>query len=151
MIKKTYTNIDVVTMARIRIKNVFETANKVAFAISGGKDSICLNDLIFKMCQSGEIDKSKLVVDFIDEEAIYPCIEEQVKNMRLQWLSLGVPFRWWCIQIKHFNCFNMLTNDESFICWDATKKDVWIRPMPKFALKNDPLLKERPKLFRKKK
>ena len=147
MIKKTYTNIDVVTMARIRIKNVFETANKVAFAISGGKDSICLNDLIFKMCQSGEIDKSKLVVDFIDEEAIYPCIEEQVKNMRLQWLSLGVPFRWWCIQIKHFNCFNMLTNDESFICWDATKKDVWIRPMPKFALKNDPLLKERQETY----
>lgn len=143
MIKKVYSNIDVVTMARIRIKNVFDSATKIELSVSGGKDSICLNDLIFKMCQSGEIDKSKLVVDFIDEEAIYPCVEKIVKNMRLQWLSIGVPFRWWCIQVKHYNCFNQLTNDESFICWDETKKDVWIREKPKFAITNDTLLNER--------
>jgi len=130
-------------MARTRIKNVFESVPRVELSISGGKDSICLNNLVFEMCQSGEIDKSKLVVDFIDEEAVYPCIERIVKNMRLQWLSIGVEFRWWCIQVKHYNCFNQLTNDESFICWDETKKDVWIRKMPPFAIKNDPLLNER--------
>ncbi len=130
-------------MARTRIKNVFESANKIALSVSGGKDSICLNDLIFKMCQSGEIDKSKLIVDFIDEEAIYPCVEKIVKDMRIQWLSIGVPFRWWCVQVKHYNCFNQLTNDESFICWDETKKDVWIRKKPPFALTSDPLLNER--------
>lgn len=143
MIKKMYSNVDVVTTARKRIKNVFNTANKIELSISGGKDSICLNDLIFKMCQSGEIDKSKLVVDFIDEEAIYPCIERIVKNMRLQWLSIGVPFRWWCIQVKHYNCLNQLSQDESFICWDETKKDVWIRERPKFAITKDPVLNER--------
>lgn len=143
MIKKVYSNIDVVRMARIRIKNVFESAPRVELSISGGKDSICLNNLIFEMCQNGEIDKSKLVVDFIDEEAIYPCIERIVKNMRLQWLSIGVEFRWWCIQVKHYNCFNQLSNDESFICWDETKRDVWIRPMPSFALTSDPVLKPR--------
>ena len=143
MIKKQYSNIDVVTMAKIRIKNIFNTASRIELSVSGGKDSICLNDLIFKMCQSGEIDKSKLIVDFIDEEAIFPCIEKQVKNMRLQWLSIGVPFRWWCIQVKHYNCFNQLSQDESFICWDETKKDVWIRQKPKFAITSDPLLDER--------
>lgn len=143
MIKKVYSNVDVVTMAKTRIKNVFESVQKVTLSVSGGKDSICLNNLIFEMCQSGEIDKSKLIVDFIDEEAIYPCIEKIVKNMRIQWLSIGVEFRWWCIQVKHYNCFNQLTNDESFICWDETKKDVWIRKMPPFAIKNDPLLIER--------
>lgn len=143
MIKKVYSNIDVVKMARIRIKNVFESVPRVELSISGGKDSICLNNLIFEMCQSGEIDKSKLVVDFIDEEAIYPCVERIVKNMRLQWLSIGVEFRWWCIQVKHYNCFNQLSNDESFICWDETKKDVWIRPMPPFAITSDPALRER--------
>lgn len=143
MIKKQYSNKDVVTMARIRIKNIFETANKIELSISGGKDSICLNDLIFKMCQSGEIDKSKLIVDFIDEEAIYPCVEKCAMNMRLQWLSIGVPFRWWCIQVKHYNCLNQLSQDESFICWDETKKDVWIRNKPKFAISKDPQLIER--------
>lgn len=143
MIKKVYSSLDVVSMAKIRIKNIFESANKIELSLSGGKDSICLNNLIFELCQSGEIDKSKLVVDFIDEEAIYPCVERIVKNMRLQWLSIGVPFRWWCIQVKHYNCFNQLTNDESFICWDETKRDVWIRPMPKWAITSDPLLRER--------
>ena len=143
MIKKVYSNKNVVEMARIRIKNVFESAPRIQLSLSGGKDSICLNNLIFEMCQSGEIDRSKLVVDFIDEEAIYPCVERIVKNMRLQWLSIGVEFRWWCIQVKHYNCFNQLSNDESFICWDETKKDVWIRKMPPFAIKSDPLLKDR--------
>ena len=143
MIKKRYSKIDVVTSARKRIKNTFNTANKIILSVSGGKDSICLNDLIFKMCQSGEIDKSKLEVDFIDEEAIYPCIEKIVKSMRLQWLSIGVPFNWYCIQVKHYNCLNQLTQDESFICWDETKKDVWIRQRPSFAITKHPLLNER--------
>ena len=143
MIKKYYSDLDVVTVARKRIKNIFESANKIQLSVSGGKDSITLNDLIFKMCASGEIDKSKLIVDFIDEEAIYPCVEQIAKNIRLQWLSIGVEFRWWCIECKHYNCFNMLTNDESFICWDRYKKDVWVREMPKFAITNHPLLNRR--------
>lgn len=149
MIKKQYSNVDVVTMAKTRIKNIFNTASRIELSVSGGKDSICLNDLIFKLCQNGEIDKSKLTVDFIDEEAIYPCVEKQVKSIRLQWLSIGVPFNWWCIQVKHYNCLNQLANDESFICWDETKKDVWIRQKPKFAITNDPLLDERHDTYQK--
>ncbi len=149
MIKKQYSNVDVVTMAKTRIKNIFKTASRIELSVSGGKDSICLNDLIFKLCQNGEIDKSKLTVDFIDEEAIYPCVEKQVKSIRLQWLSIGVPFNWWCIQVKHYNCLNQLANDESFICWDETKKDVWIRQKPKFAITNDPLLDERHDTYQK--
>lgn len=143
MIKKYYSNVDVVTTARQRIKNIFRTAPKVYLSVSGGKDSIVLNDLIFKMCQNGTIDKSKLQVVFIDEEAIYPCVEKIVKNMRLAWLSLGVEFIWWCIECRHYNCFNQLTNDESFICWDRFQKDVWVRQMPPFAKTSHPLFKPR--------
>lgn len=143
MIKKVYTDVDVVTMARQRIKNLFSNGLPLSLSVSGGKDSICLNHLIFQMCQSGEVDKSLLTVDFIDEEAIYPCVEKIVLNMRRQWQSIGVTFNWWCIECKHFNCFNALTNDESFICWDRFKRDVWVRPMPKFAITDHPLFKPR--------
>lgn len=143
MIKKYYSNIDVLTAARQRIKNIFKTSTEVYLSVSGGKDSIVLNDIVFKLCQSGQVDKSKLTVNFIDEEAIYPCVEEITKKMRLQWLSLGVKFNWWCIEVKHFNCFNMLSNDESFVCWDSYKKDVWVRPMPSFAVTDHPLLNKR--------
>ena len=121
-------------MARRRIKNIFSNGLPVSLSVSGGKDSICLNDLVFKMAASGEIDKSLLSVDFVDEEAIFPCVEKIVLNMRRQWQSIGVRFNWWCIECRHFNCFNALANDESFICWDRFKRDVWVREMPKFAI-----------------
>ena len=143
MIKKYYSDIDVVTAARQRVINIFRTAPKVSLQISGGKDSIVLNDIVFKLCSSGEVDKSKLVVDFVDEEAIYPCIEQIVKKMRMQWLSIGVEFCWWCIEVRHYNCFNALTSDESFICWDRYKENVWVRPKPKFAISEHPLLNKR--------
>lgn len=143
MIKKAYTDVDVVTMARRRIKNLFSNGVPISLSISGGKDSICLNHLVFQMCASGEIDKTLVTVDFVDEEAIYPCVERVVLNMRRQWRSIGVPFRWWCIECKHFNCFNSLANDESFICWDRFKKDVWVRNMPPFAITGHPLFRPR--------
>ena len=140
MTRKEYSKVDVVTTARKRIKNIFSTAPRITLSVSGGKDSICLNDLVFRMCQSGEIDKNRLEVDFVDEEAVYPCVERIVLNMRLQWLSIGVKFNWWCMQFKHFNCLNQLSSDESFICWDERKKDVWIRKRPAFAITTHPLL-----------
>lgn len=149
MIKKVYTDVDVVTMARQRIKNLFSNGVPLSLSVSGGKDSICLNHLIFQMCQSGEVDKSLLTVNFIDEEAIYPCVEKVVQNIRRQWMSIGVTFNWWCIECKHFNCFNALTNDESFICWDRFKRDVWVRQMPKFAITGHPLFRPRKDTYQK--
>lgn len=134
---------DVVEATRQRVRNIFETAPKVYLSVSGGKDSAVLNDIIFRMAEQGEIDISKLEVGFIDEEAIYPCVEDTVKSMRQQWMTLGVPFIWWCIEVRHFNCLNALSEDESFICWDSTKKGHWVRDMPPFAKTGHPRLRRR--------
>lgn len=130
-------------MARQRIRNIFSNGVEVALSVSGGKDSICLNHLVFSMCASGDIDKSLLTVNFIDEEAIYPCVERVVLNMRRQWRSIGVRFDWYAMEYKHFNCFNMLTEDESFICWDRYKSGAWVREKPPFAIATHPLFKPR--------
>ena len=139
--KRLELKIDVVTAARQRIKNIFENDCEIIFSTSGGKDSICVNDLLFKMASAGEIDKSKLRILFVDEEAIYPCVEKIVLNMRKQWLTLGVPFDWYALEFKHFNCLNYLTQDESFICFDRHKKEVWIRKPPPFAIRSDARLR----------
>lgn len=130
-------------MARQRIRNIFSNGVGVSLAVSGGKDSICLNHLVFSMCASGEIDKSLLTVIFIDEEAIYPCVERVVLNMRRQWRSIGVRFDWYAMEYRHFNCFNALTEDESFICWDRTRRNVWVREKPPFAISSHPLFRPR--------
>ena len=58
-------------------------------------------------------------------------------------MLVGAKFEWFCVEVKHYNCFNELSNDESFICWDRYKMDVWVRQPPSFAIRNHPVLKPR--------
>ena len=140
-IKRYQASIDVVEAAKIRIRNVFRNGLPVYMSFSGGKDSLCLAQLVMNLIQSGEINPSQLIVQFIDEEAIFPCIEEKVMEWRKRFILAGARFEWFCLEVKHYNCFNELSNDETFICWDRYKKDVWVRQPPSFAIRNHPLLK----------
>lgn len=71
-VKRCESNIDVVKAAEIRIKNVFRNGLPVFFSFSGGKDSLCVAQLIVNLANRGEIDIRQLTVQFIDEEAIFP-------------------------------------------------------------------------------
>lgn len=142
-IKRCEASIDVVEAAEIRIRNVFRNGLPVFMSFSGGKDSLCMAQLIMNLVQRGEINPAQLVVQFIDEEAIFPCMEEKVKEWRKKFLMIGAKFEWYCCEVKHYNCFNELSNDETFICWDSMKQDVWVRKPPAFAIRNHPLLRPR--------
>ena len=142
-VKRKQASINVLQAAYIRIKNAFGNGLPVYMSFSGGKDSLCLANLTLELIQRGEIDPGQLTVHFIDEEAIFPCIEKTVKEWRRKFIMSGAKFEWYCLQVRHFNCFNQLENDESFICWDAEKAGSWIRQPPAFAIRNHPLLRER--------
>lgn len=142
-IRHIYASINVVQAAEQRIINVFSNGLPVYMSFSGGKDSLCLADMIYRLIREGKINPSQLVVQFIDEEAIFPCIEETVKTWRKRFLLTGAKFDWYCVEVKHYNCFNALLNDESFICWDSTRQDVWVRNPPSFAIRQHPLLRPR--------
>lgn len=143
MIIKKQGRMNVVEAARKRIENIFSNNVPVYLSFSGGKDSLCLAHLVYTLIQEGRIDPSLLTVHFIDEEAVFPCIERTVMEWRKKFLLVGAKFHWYCLEVKHFNCLNELENDESFICWDRYKRDVWVRPMPPFAITHHPLLKPR--------
>lgn len=142
-IKRCQASIDVVEAAKIRIRNVFRNGLPVYMSFSGGKDSLCLAQLVMNLIQTGEVNPAQLTVQFIDEEAIFPCMDEKVREWRKKFMLVGAKFDWFCLEVKHFNCFNELSNDETFICWDRNKKDVWVRQPPPFAIRSDPLLKSR--------
>lgn len=135
MFQKTL-NISVVEAAERRVLEAFNNNKLVTLSFSGGKDSICMADIVVKTMQKYSIPFSRLIVIFFDEEAIYPDVEEIVKEWRSRFLSLGAKFYWFCLPIKHYNCCNKLANDESFICWEPGKESVWVRPMPKWAIRN---------------
>lgn len=142
-IKRIRSDMDVVTAAKIRIRNAFGNGVPVYMSFSGGKDSLSLGQLVLSLIQSGEIDPSLLTVQFVDEEAIFPCIEETVLDWRRKFLYVGAKFDWLCVEVKHFDCFNELSEDETFVCWDKRKRDVWVRQPPPFAITEHPLLKPR--------
>jgi len=133
----------VLEAAEKRIINAFSNGKKVYVSFSGGKDSLCLLGLTLKLALQGKIDPSLMIVEFIDEEAIFDCIERTVLEWRKKVLLAGGQFNWFCLEVKHFSCFNQLEEDETFICWDSTRKDAWIRNPPAFVIWKHPRLRNR--------
>lgn len=123
-----------------RVRNVFSNGVKVYMSLSGGKDSICMADVVYKLIQRGEIDPAQLTCVFIDEEAIYDCSIESMKFWRKRFLMAGAKFDWYCLPLKQVSCFNQLTNDESWITWEPGKEDVWVRKPPPFAIMSSPYM-----------
>lgn len=135
--------VNVVEASTTRILNVFKSGVKVALSMSGGKDSICLANLLFELIQSGKVDPKQLTVQFIDEEAIFDDVEQIVKDWRKKFMLCGAEFEWYCIQTKHYNCLNSLSDEETFITWDERERANWVRKPPSFAIMNHKILNER--------
>lgn len=140
---------NVVEAAKQRVRNIFSNGVPVYMAFSGGKDSLALSNIVYELLENNEIDPNLLTIRFIDEEGIFPDIERKVKEWRKKFIMKGVKFEWYCIEVIHFNALNSLQSDETFVCWDRYKKDVWIRPMPKFAITDHPLLDKRQENYQK--
>ena len=86
-LRRVCSNMDVVAAARQRIKNVFANGVPVYMAFSAGKDSIVLADLTYQLIRAGEINPALLTVFFIDEEAIFDCVEATAKEWRQKFLA----------------------------------------------------------------
>lgn len=143
VIKRRGLGINVVEAANQRIKNLFKSGVKVYLAVSGGKDSIVMMDLLYKLVVAGEIDPKQLEVQFIDEEAIYDCVVAICMEWRKKFMLVGVKYTWFCVEHRNFNCLHSLEDDENFIPWDRYQRDKWVRPMPPFAVTNTPYLDPR--------
>jgi len=142
-IKRIEANIDVVEAAKRRTLNVFKNGLPIYLAFSGGKDTLCMAHIVYQLIRQGKIDPKQLTCYFIDEEAIYPCLEQTVLEWREKFLKVGAKFDWYAIEVKHYNCFRSLETEETFICFDRYLKDRWVRQPPDFAIRSHPLLQPR--------
>ncbi|MDR2095737.1 MAG: phosphoadenosine phosphosulfate reductase family protein [Treponema sp.] len=143
MVVKLEGSLTVLEAAKQRIINAFSNGKKVYVSFSGGKDSLCMMDIILKLAAEGKIDPSMMIVEFIDEEAMYDCVIKKVYEWRKKILLAGAKFNWFCLEVRHYSYFNLLEQDEYFICWDSEKKDSWVRQPPSFAIFRHPVCKAR--------
>lgn len=128
----------------MRIKNIFANGVPVLLSFSAGKDSLAIGHLVYQLIQEGEIDAENLTVLFIDEEAIFDCTVRVAEQWRKKFMDIGAAFDWYCLEVRHYNCFNLLESDEeSFYCWDRNKEHLWVRQPPDFAIRTHHKLKPR--------
>lgn len=139
-VKRIYGTQNVVEAARQRIKNIFANGLPVYLSFSSGKDSLCLSHLTLDLILRGEISAKQLTVIFIDEEGLYPSMLEAAYRWREKFLRVGAKFEWYCLEVKQTSVLESLSKTESWITWDKSKRDVWMREPPPFAIMNHPLV-----------
>jgi|TARA_R110000868_G_scaffold47781_4_gene156296 predicted phosphoadenosine phosphosulfate sulfurtransferase len=121
--KEVVENVNVYEASIKRFNYLFDNFDTVVVSFSGGKDStVCLN-LALQVAK--EKNKLPLNVYFWDEEAIQPETIDYVERVRQ---NPDVKMKWICLPIKHRNACSR--QEPYWYCWDPSKKDKWVRPMP---------------------
>ena len=121
---KRYIQKDVLTASRERISEVFDNFERIYLAFSGGKDSSVMFHLVMEQAQKRGV---KVAVMFIDFEAQYSETIEHVKEM-VELYKDNIDMHWICVPML---LRNAVTNYEPrWVCWDESKKDIWIRDKP---------------------
>lgn len=121
---KIYRDIDVLEAARRRIAVTFDSVERVYVAFSGGKDSSVMLHLVMdEAIKRGQ----RVAVMYIDFEAQYRETVEHVREM-FDLYRDNIEQHWICVPML---LRNAVTNYEPrWMCWDETKRDLWIREKP---------------------
>lgn len=124
---KVYQEKDVLTAARDRINEVFDSFERIYLAYSGGKDS----SVMFHLVMEQAIARNRRVgVMFIDFEAQYKETIDHAHEMFRLYKDFIDP-HWICIPMR---LRNALTNYEpQWTCWDPERESDWIRQKPSIA------------------
>lgn len=123
---KTYLNKNVYEAALERIAYCFERFDNVLVAFSGGKDSGVLLNLCYGYAsEHGLLDKMSMY--HLDYEAQYQMTTDYVTRTFMDQFP-GINKLWYCVPVKAQSACAL--GEPYWMPWDATKKDLWVRPMP---------------------
>jgi len=122
---KKYIGVDVLTAARKRISYTFDHFDKIFLSFSGGKDS----SVMFHLVLDEAIKRGRTVgIMLIDFEAQYKATSDHALEMFERYKD-NIEVYWICLPMALRNAVSNF--EPSWTCWDADKKEDWVRPMPK--------------------
>ena len=123
MSTKKYKDIDVYQAAKNRCEYIYREFDRVCVSFSNGKDSgVLLNMAIDAARAAGKLPVNVL---YIDMEAQYRHAIDFTQRMFSKEEVTG----WWvCLPIHLRNAVSQF--QPHWLCWDAEKKDAWVREMP---------------------
>ena len=121
---KKYQKTSVLEAAKQRIALLFDKFEKIYCSFSGGKDSSVMLHLLL---EEAEKRNRKIGVLVIDLEAQYKDTIDHISAMVTTYKN-NIDLHWVCVPLL---LRNAVTNYEPrWVCWDPSKKDVWVREMP---------------------
>lgn len=120
-------NKNVLQASRERIKEVFDNFEYIYCSFSGGKDSTVMLHLLMEEAIKRD---RKVGVLIIDLEGQYT---ETIKHIErtVEYYKNNIDLHWFCGELL---LRNAVTNFEPrWVCWDESKKDLWVRHKPEQA------------------
>jgi predicted phosphoadenosine phosphosulfate sulfurtransferase len=129
---KIYKDINVYEESLSRLEFIFKEFDKVYTCFSGGKDSTVLLDLSANIARKNN---KRLGVLIVDLEAQYRDTIVQIENMLERHKDI-LDVYWVAIPLSLRNSISSV--QPQWVCWDETKKDLWVRQKPANAIESFP-------------
>jgi predicted phosphoadenosine phosphosulfate sulfurtransferase len=111
-----------------RLKLIFDDFENVLVAFSCGKDSGVMLSLTYKYAKENNL-LHKLSIYYEDYEAGYRHTDEYADRV-FKYMHDVKKRYWLCLPISAACSVSMY--EPRWIPWDPDKKDIWVRPMPKY-------------------
>lgn len=129
MIKSTkiYQAHSVLTASKDRISKAFDEFDKVYVSFSGGKDSSVMTHLVLEEAMKRNRKVGLLIIDL---EAQYYDTIKHISHM-IEIYKEHIDLHWVCAELLLRNAVS--NYQPRWICWDESKKDIWVREKPKEA------------------
>jgi predicted phosphoadenosine phosphosulfate sulfurtransferase len=127
MATKVYQNKNVLNASIDRISYVFDNFERIYISFSGGKDSSVMSHLVLNEARKRKVKVGFLIIDL---EAQYDDTISHIEHM-IDLYSDVIDLHWVCGELLLRNAVS--NYEPRWICWDESKKDIWVRDKPKNA------------------
>ena len=127
MSKKVYKEYSVLEASKNRISEVFDNFEKIYISFSGGKDSTVMSHLVI---QEAIKRNRKVGLLIIDLEAQYTETIIHMEEMVEKYKD-NIDLHWFCGELLLRNAIS--DYEPKWVCWDESKKDLWVREKPECA------------------
>ncbi len=126
---------NVYELAQERLKVIFKEFDNIYVSFSGGKDSGVLLNMCIDYIRKNNL-KIRLGVFHMDYEIQYSMTIDYVDRMLEANKDILEVYRV-CVPFKVTTCTSMYQN--YWRPWEDSKKNIWVRPMPKKAMTKERL------------
>lgn len=125
MAGKVYLTQSVLEAAKERVSKVFDDFDNIYISFSGGKDSTVMTHLVMNEAIKRGV---KIGILIIDLEAQYEHTISHIREM-IEKYKDHIDLHWFCGELLLRNAVSDF--EPKWVCWDESKKDIWVRNKPK--------------------